>query len=118
VYRISVFVSQLGKGGSWEFKRQAGNILGVGNLGALASRIAWELGGRVGAQKSSLGAPKKVEMEKLEGKITVPAPFGDSNRLPFESCNLECLSFTLGRWLSTGAVRIVQYMYTGIQNPV
>ena len=42
---------KLGKGGSWEFKRQAGNILGVGNLGALASRIAWELGGRVGAQK-------------------------------------------------------------------
>ena len=49
----------------------------------------------MGAQKSSLGAPKKVEMEKLEGKITVPAPFGDSNRLPYESCNLECLSFTL-----------------------
>ena len=47
----SVFVSQLGKGGSWEFKRQAGNILGVGNLGALAPRIAWELGGRVGAKK-------------------------------------------------------------------
>ena len=62
----SVFVSQLGKGGSWEFKRQAGNILGVGNLGALASRIAWELGGRVGAQKSSLGALKKVGMEQLE----------------------------------------------------
>ena len=62
----SVFVSQLGKGGSWEFKRQAGNILGVGNLGALASRIAWELGGRVGAQKSSLGALKQIGMEQLE----------------------------------------------------
>ena len=61
-----VFDSQLGKGGSWEFKRQAGSILGVGNLGALASRIAWELGGRVGAQKSSLGALKKVGMEQLE----------------------------------------------------
>ena len=49
----SVFVSQLGKGGSWESKRHAGNILGVGSLGALAPRIAWELGGRVGAQKTA-----------------------------------------------------------------
>ena len=46
----SVFVSQLGKGGSWEFKRQAGSILGVGNLGALGWReelgSSWELGSR------------------------------------------------------------------------
>ena len=43
-------------------------------------------------------------MEKLEGKIAVLAPFGDSNRLPYESSDVlvECLRLTLGRWLSTG----------------
>ena len=41
----SVFVSQLGKGGSWEFKRHRGTQLGVGKVGALTPRIAWELGG-------------------------------------------------------------------------
>ena len=55
-------------------------------------------------------------MEKLEGKIAVFAPFGDSNRLPYETLRL-----TLGRWLFYRDVvnwlrRIVQYMYTSIQN--
>ena len=58
---FSVFVSQLGKGGSWEFKRHRGTQLGVGNVGALAPRIAWELGGRVGA--------KKITWESREPKI-------------------------------------------------
>ena len=63
---LSVFVSQLGKGGRWEFKRQAGNILGAGKLGAQASRIAWELGGRVGAPK--IAWETKIQWDSWESK--------------------------------------------------
>ena len=64
----SVFVSQLGKGGSWEFKRHRGTQLGVGNVGALAPRIAWELGGRVGAPKKNL-----LECEEQDSTLCLPA---------------------------------------------
>ena len=53
---IAVFLfPNLGESGSWEFKRQAWDIFGVGNVGALPSRTAWELGGRVGTQQKSFG---------------------------------------------------------------
>ena len=60
----SVFVSQLGEGGSWEFKRHRGTQVVVGKVGALPPRIARELGGRVGA--------KKITWESWEPKIAHP----------------------------------------------
>ena len=55
-------------------------------------------------------------MEKLEGKIAVFAPLEVSNRLPFESTDVEPLRMSLDRWFSTEPTRIVQYIYTSIQN--
>ena len=62
------------------------------------------------------GTSFEVKMEKLGGKIAIFAPYGDSNRLPYESTDVECLRLLLDRWFSTETRSIVQYMYTSIQN--